>query len=96
MSGHLRRAVALRREPCRFPVRLSSDSAVNATGNVGVLSLHQTSVGSGSDSEALTLLEYRDGQSTRWAAGRDRSVLAASLAAVTRAANTIPVTVAIP
>jgi len=49
---------------------------------------HQTSVGTGNDSEALTLLEYRTGGSaTGWAAGKDRSVLAATLAAVTRAAN---------
>jgi 2-isopropylmalate synthase len=58
-----------------------------------VLSFHQTSVGSGNDSDALTLLEYRNGQTTRWAAGRDRSVLAASLAAVTHAANTVPIAV---
>jgi 2-isopropylmalate synthase len=54
-----------------------------------VLSLHQTSIGSGTDAEALTLLEYRDGQASRWAAGRDRSVLAATLAAVTIAASTL-------
>ncbi|MEU8244425.1 2-isopropylmalate synthase [Actinoplanes missouriensis] len=52
---------------------------------VDVLSLHQTSIGAGSDSEALTLLEHRAGGVTRWTAGRDRSVLAASLAAVLRA-----------
>ena len=63
---------------------------------VDVLSLHQASVGSGNDSDALTILEYRDGPTTRWAAGKDRSVLGATLAAVARAANTIPVTVAIP
>ncbi|MFI5611910.1 2-isopropylmalate synthase [Amycolatopsis sp. NPDC051903] len=57
---------------------------------VEVLSLHQTSAGSGAATTALTLLEYRDGAATRWAAGRDRSVLAASLAAVLRAANTVP------
>ncbi|GIM89618.1 2-isopropylmalate synthase [Paractinoplanes toevensis] len=53
---------------------------------VDVVSLHQTSTGTGNDSEALTLLEYRTNGTTRWAAGRDRSVLAASLAAVIRAA----------
>ncbi|MFF7335299.1 2-isopropylmalate synthase [Streptomyces sp. NPDC008150] len=56
---------------------------------IEVLSLHQTSAGTGNDSDALTLLEYRDGPAVRWAAGRDRSVLAASLAAVMRAANTV-------
>jgi 2-isopropylmalate synthase len=54
---------------------------------VKVLSLHQTSVGAGNDSDALTLVEYRDGEGVRWAAGRSRSVLEASLAAVIRAAR---------
>ncbi|WP_433374612.1 2-isopropylmalate synthase [Actinoplanes sp. CA-142083] len=54
---------------------------------VDVLSLHQTSAGAGNDSEALTLVEYRDGEATRWAAGRSRSVLEASLRAVIRAAT---------
>jgi 2-isopropylmalate synthase len=57
---------------------------------VDVLSLHQTSVGSGDDAEALTLVEYRDGPVTRWAAGRDRSVPGATLAAAIRAASTVP------
>lgn len=55
--------------------------------DVEVLSLHQTSVGAGSQSEALTLVEFRAGADVRWAAGRDRSVLAATLAAVMAAAN---------
>jgi 2-isopropylmalate synthase len=63
---------------------------------VEVLSLHQTSVGAGNDSEALTLVEYREGRAIRWAAGRDRSVLAASLAAVTRAAGTVRGAVPVP
>lgn len=50
-----------------------------------VLSLHQTSVGSGADTDALTLLEYRSGSGVGWAAGRARSVLDASFAAVVRA-----------
>ncbi|UAJ81453.1 2-isopropylmalate synthase [Leifsonia sp. ZF2019] len=53
---------------------------------VEVLGLHQTSIGSGADSQALTLIEYRDASGTRWAAGRDRSVLTASLAALAGAA----------
>ncbi|ERK70115.1 2-isopropylmalate synthase, partial [Leifsonia aquatica ATCC 14665] len=44
---------------------------------VEVLGLHQTSIGEGADSQALTLIEYRDGAATRWAAGQDRSVLTA-------------------
>ncbi|MEU4689124.1 2-isopropylmalate synthase [Actinoplanes sp. NPDC023714] len=54
---------------------------------VDVVSLHQTSIGTGSSSEALTLLEHRVDGATRWTAGRDRSVLAASLDAVIRAAS---------
>ncbi|MEU4016750.1 2-isopropylmalate synthase [Microbacterium sp. NPDC028030] len=47
-----------------------------------ILSLHQTSTSAGSDSEAITLIEYRHGSRTGWAAGKDRSVLTASLLAV--------------
>ncbi|MGW4401537.1 2-isopropylmalate synthase [Amycolatopsis nivea] len=53
---------------------------------VDIVALHQTSIGSGNDSEALTLLEYRTDSGTQWTAGRDRSVLAASLTAVVNAA----------
>ncbi|MDR6867625.1 2-isopropylmalate synthase [Microbacterium resistens] len=49
---------------------------------VEVLSLHQASMESGSGSRALTLIEYRSGGCTGWAAGIDASVLGASLAAV--------------
>lgn len=58
-------------------------------GGVGVevLGLHQTSIDAGSDADALTLLEYRAGDVTGWAAGRDRSVVGASLAAVVAAAG---------
>lgn len=57
---------------------------------VEILGLTQTSVGSGNDSDALTLLEFRDTTGTgnaRWVAGRDASVLAASMNAVMGAAN---------
>jgi 2-isopropylmalate synthase len=54
---------------------------------IEVLSLHQTSVGSGNGTEALTFLEFRTTEGTHWTAGRDRSVLAATLAAVIRTAN---------
>ncbi|GAB3397187.1 2-isopropylmalate synthase [Amycolatopsis echigonensis] len=53
---------------------------------VDIVALHQTSIGSGNGSEALTLLEYRTDSGTQWTAGRDRSVLAASLTAVVNAA----------
>jgi len=56
---------------------------------VEVLGLHQTSIGAGADSQALTLIEYRDGAATRWAAGQDRSVLTASLAALAAAASRV-------
>ncbi|MGV9747563.1 2-isopropylmalate synthase [Rhodococcus zopfii] len=49
---------------------------------VEILSLHQTSTSAGNDSEAITLIEYRDSQGTGWAAGKDRSVLTATLSAV--------------
>lgn len=54
---------------------------------IEVLNLHQTSIGSGNDSEAMTVIEYRAGQATGWAAGKNRSVLTASLTAVMNAAN---------
>jgi 2-isopropylmalate synthase len=62
--------------------------ALEARGvTVDVLGLHQTSFGTGSDSEALTLLEFRDGETASSVAGKDPSVLVASLDAVTRAAE---------
>jgi 2-isopropylmalate synthase len=70
--------------------------ALRARGiTVDVLSLHQTRVGAGNDTDALTLIEYRDGPVTRWAAGRERSVPGATLAAVIRAANAIPAAIEI-
>jgi len=62
---------------------------------IDVLSLHHTHAGSGQEREALALLEFRDGQATRWAAGRDRSVLGATLAAVIRAVTAKPAALAI-
>ncbi|AZS46780.1 2-isopropylmalate synthase [Microbacterium oxydans] len=56
---------------------------------IDVVSLHQTSVGSGADSEALTLLEHRTADGGAWSAGRDRSVLSSTLSAVIAAANRI-------
>ncbi|GAB3300606.1 2-isopropylmalate synthase [Pseudoclavibacter terrae] len=54
---------------------------------VDILSLHQTALGVGSSSEALTLLEYRAPSGTRWVAGRDRSVLSATVTAILSAAR---------
>ncbi|OZV77286.1 2-isopropylmalate synthase [Micromonospora echinospora] len=56
---------------------------------VEIVSLHQTSLTTGNDSEALTLIEYRDANGTHWAGGRDRSVLTASVNAVLQAARVI-------
>nr|WP_219995875.1 2-isopropylmalate synthase [Schumannella soli] len=75
-------------------------SVLGAAGiHVEVLSLHTTSLTAGSDSEALTLIEFRDGAAdgggdgvggaASWAAGRDRSVLTASARAVTAAAERV-------
>ena len=54
---------------------------------IEVLELHQSSVGSGNASEAITLIEFRSAAGVGWAAGRDRSTLAATLGAVVAAAN---------
>lgn len=58
---------------------------------IDVVSLHQTSVGSGNDSDALTLIEHRAEDGSTWSAGRGRSVLTASLSAVIAAANRVGV-----
>jgi 2-isopropylmalate synthase len=55
--------------------------------SIDVVSLHQTSLAAGSNSQALTLLEYRRGGETAWAAGRHRSVLDATVLAVLNAAS---------
>lgn len=84
------------------PVETLTRTLATAGIPLDVLSLHQTSMGSGSNSLALTLIEYRAdggvsapssssgaGDSVSWAVGSDESVLTASLAAVVRAANQI-------
>jgi 2-isopropylmalate synthase len=62
---------------------------------VEVLGLHETRAGTGSDTHALALVEYRTAAGTSWAAGRDRSPLAATQAAVIRAANASPLAAAL-
>ncbi|WP_254259221.1 2-isopropylmalate synthase [Leucobacter chinensis] len=57
--------------------------------DIEILELHQTSLTAGNDSEALTLIEYRVGAETAWAAGIASSVLAASLEALIAAANAV-------
>ncbi|WP_425313214.1 2-isopropylmalate synthase [Microbacterium esteraromaticum] len=49
---------------------------------VEILNLHQASTSAGNDSDAITLVEYRHGPRTAWVAGKDRSVLTASLTAI--------------
>ncbi|MHA3683624.1 2-isopropylmalate synthase [Leucobacter sp. HY1908] len=58
--------------------------------HVEVLELHQTSTGHGNDSEALTVIEYRNNDRTGWSAGRADSVLGASMAAIMNAAHASP------
>lgn len=69
------------------------DALVQTLGSHGIpveiLSLHQNSMRSGADAEALTILEYRAPDGPAWAAGRDRSALTATLDAVLRAANAV-------
>ncbi|WP_078714364.1 2-isopropylmalate synthase [Agreia bicolorata] len=59
----------------------------NAGVPVEIVSLHQTSLAAGNDSDALTLIEYRRGTATHWTAGRHRSVLDATVIAVINAAT---------
>ncbi|SOC89624.1 2-isopropylmalate synthase [Curtobacterium sp. 314Chir4.1] len=69
--------------PVEAAVALLADHDID----VEVLSLHQTSLAAGAGSDALTLIEYRAGANTGWAAGRHRSVLSASVHAVLQAAR---------
>jgi 2-isopropylmalate synthase len=69
--------------PVEAAVRLLAEHGVP----VDVVSLHQTSLASGTDGETLALVEHRDAAGTHWAAGRGRSAATASVAAVLRAAE---------
>ncbi|WGL52418.1 2-isopropylmalate synthase [Nocardioides sp. BP30] len=69
--------------PVEAATRLLAEHGIH----VDVLSLHQTSLTTGADSDALTLIEYSDATGIHWAAGRHRSVLTASVRAVLRAAG---------
>ncbi|GAA3958059.1 2-isopropylmalate synthase [Gordonia caeni] len=93
-TGHARVEIVLRVDGREYvdahsgvgPVEALTTSLAAHGIRVEILGLHQTSVGAGSDSEALTLIEQRCGGETVWTAGRGRSVLAASLSAVMSAA----------
>jgi 2-isopropylmalate synthase len=69
------------------PVKALTDALHRHGVSLEILELHRTSVGTGNDNDALTVVEYRGHGGTGWAAGRSRSVLAASMAAVLRAAS---------
>ena len=69
------------------PIEALTSALADRGISIEVLDLHQTSMRSGNDSEALTLIEYRSGTTIGWAAGRDESVLSASMAAIIQAAN---------
>ena len=68
------------------PVEALTDALRGRGIDIEILELHQTSVSAGNGSEALTAIEYRMRGETAWAAGKDRSVLAASMNAVLVAA----------
>ncbi|MDF2560453.1 MAG: 2-isopropylmalate synthase [Microbacterium sp.] len=96
-AGRTHTAITLRLDGCEHvtdhtevgPVEALT-AALDARGiHVDVVSLHQTSVGSGNESDALTLLEHRYPGGSRWTAGQGRSVLAATMSAVIAAANSI-------
>jgi 2-isopropylmalate synthase len=69
------------------------DALVRALADTGlemeILSVHQSSLRAGADAETLTLLEYLGPAGPAWAAGRDGSVLSATVDAVVRAANAV-------
>lgn len=68
------------------PVEALTAALANVGVDVEVLELHQSSIGAGNASEAMTLIEFRHARGTAWAAGRHRSTLRATLAAVMAAA----------
>lgn len=71
--------------PVEAAVRALADCGID----LAILSLHQSSLTTGADAEAVTLIEYRDADGPAWVAGRDRSTLAATLQAVARAADRV-------
>lgn len=71
------------------PIQALTASLLSAGIELEVLDLKQSSIGSGNDSEALTLIEFRHANGSGWAAGIDQSVLSANLNAVVTAANMV-------
>ena len=71
------------------PVEALTESLAARGIQLDVLSLSQMSTTEGSSSDAITMLEFRGADGPRWAAGRDPSVLKASIAAVLTAAERV-------
>jgi 2-isopropylmalate synthase len=71
------------------PVEALTQALAGAGVDIEVLSLTQMSTTEGASSDAVTVLEFRDGRGSSWAAGRDRSVLKATLSAVLTAAEAV-------
>lgn len=97
-SGESNTRIALRTRSQEFasshdsigPVEALTTALAAQGVNIEVLELHQTSIGHGNDSEALTVIEYRNIDRTGWSAGRADSVLGASMAAIMNAVNLDP------
>jgi 2-isopropylmalate synthase len=69
------------------PVQALTTALKDAGIELEVLDLRQTSIGSGNNSEALSLVAFQHSGESAWAAGMSRSVLSANLSAVISAAN---------
>lgn len=69
------------------PVQALTDALSRVGIEIEILSLHQTSTGTRSASDALTLVEYRRAGATGWAAGMSTSTLTATLEAVMTAVS---------
>ncbi|GAA3024688.1 2-isopropylmalate synthase [Microbacterium dextranolyticum] len=85
VEGHEYRSSHAGVGPVDAVVRALADAGIE----VEILSLHQSSLRSGADAEALSIVEYRGPDGPAWTAGRDGSVLTATVDAVARAANAI-------
>jgi len=96
-DGRSRTRIAVERDGTRIehlaegvgPVEALVDALAGLGIAVEVLGLHQSSLGHGEGSDALTLLEFRHPEGVRWTAGRAASVVGASLEAVLGAANAV-------
>ncbi|MGY2008558.1 2-isopropylmalate synthase [Nocardia gipuzkoensis] len=71
------------------PVAALTEALAEAGYPIEVLGLTEQSIEPGKDGAAITYLEYRSGRHTGWSCGRSDSVLAATLAAVVRAAGRV-------